>query len=235
MLEQSLRQSHKQYQGPLSKSYLFYLENMTVEFSKTKALQNIQLAINEGEIVFITGVSGAGKTTLLKVLAGEINPTGGRISGKAMTSKKFTSMIFQDLRLIDDQSIENNLWFAYDSSIYKNRNEFYEDLLQLAKILKIDDKMGNLIRDCNRGLQQKVAILRSLMTRPDIILADEPTSALDKENANSLYDIFSFYNSKRKVTIIWASHNRDLVKTFSGRIIHLQNGKLVHSGHACFI
>jgi ABC-type phosphate/phosphonate transport system, ATPase component len=74
-----------------------------------------------------------------------------------------------------------------------------------------------------------------LMTRPNVLIADEPTASLDKESSIKLFDVLNFYNVKRKLTVIWASHNRDLVKQFPGKIVHLENGKLVYSGHACFI
>ena len=87
----------------------------------------------------------------------------------------------------------------------------------------------------NGGLKQKVALVRALLAKPEIIILDEPTGSLDVDNARKVYEVLSYYNMKKKLTIIWASHNRELVKKFTGRIIHLDSGKLVYTGHACFI
>ena len=91
------------------------------------------------------------------------------------------------------------------------------------------------VRDANGGLKHKTALIRALLTRPQVLLADEPTASLDKENAHKIFDLLNFYNVKRNLTVVWATHNRELVKNFPGKIVHIENGKLVYSGHACFI
>jgi cell division transport system ATP-binding protein len=91
------------------------------------------------------------------------------------------------------------------------------------------------MKDANGGLKQKVAMIRALLSKPQVLLADEPTAALDKESAMKLFEILNFYNVRRNLTVVWASHNRDLVKQFPGKIVHLDGGKLIYSGHACFI
>ena len=176
---------------------------------------------------------GAGKTTLLNVLSGDLLPTTGRVF--RCQSEQFITKVFQDLRLVENLSCQDNLKLCYDSEIYKSQKEFTEELKQLAKIFNIEDRLNTKIIQANGGLKQKIAILRSLLSRPEVVLADEPTSSLDKDNAFQLFDLFNFYNSKRKVTIVWASHNRELIKQFSGKIIHINQGRLIHKGHACFI
>ena len=91
------------------------------------------------------------------------------------------------------------------------------------------------MEQCNGGLKQKVAILRAILSRPDILLVDEPTSALDFQSAHKLFEILSYLNKQNKMTVVWASHNKELVKRFTGRFVHLEKGKLIYSGHACFI
>lgn len=218
----------------LRNSFLFHLDNINVKFDKSIALNNVTLTVNPGEILFITGKSGAGKTTLLNVLAEDVMPT----SGKRFTpdyKNTFVAQVFQDLRLMENKTCEDNLWVSYDPTLYKSKNEFYHDLEELATVLGFKEKLGIKVKDANGGLKQKVAMVRALLSRPQVLLADEPTAALDKESAIKLFEILNFYNVKRNLTVIWASHNRDLVKQFPGKIIHLDAGKLIYSGHACFI
>lgn len=214
------------------KKALFKLANVQVSFGKREALRDVNLQINEGEVVFLTGVSGAGKTTLLNVLAGNIRPSSGNIQ---ISPSKFSAQVFQDLRLIERLTCLENMMMSFDPSIYKNKKEFMNDLHELSKILGVKSFLDLKVKDANGGLKQKVAIIRALLTRPEVFIADEPTSSLDLDNAKRLFDLLNIYNSKRGMTVIWASHNRELVQRFVGKILHLDNGRLIHSGHACFI
>lgn len=220
--------SEPQFQNQL----VFKTDNLCVNFGSAEVLKDISLQIRVGEIIFLTGVSGAGKTTLLNVLAGNIMQSRGQMQN---LTNGFVAQVFQDLKLIERFTCRENLQYSYDPSVYKNRKEFTSDLEELSKILGITNKLDMKLTDANGGLKQKVAIIRALLSRPAVILADEPTSALDYENAKRFFDLLNIYNAKRKMTIIWASHNRELVQKFSGRVIHLDKGRLIHSGHACFI
>jgi len=223
---------------PLQRGPIFYLEDVSVEYGEIRALKNVQLTIEKGEIIFLTGASGAGKTTLLKLLSGLIEPTSGKLIRPIFGESKkslYISNVFQDLRLMGKYTCEENLLFAYDSSVYDSKNEFIQDMNELSRILGIKDRLHLKVNDANGGLKQKVAIIRSLLTRPDVLIADEPTSSLDTDNARRLFDILSLYNAKRGTTVIWATHNKELIKNFNGRILHLDNGRLVYSGNACFI
>lgn len=230
-----INQIQNRFQG--TSETVFLLEDVSVKYGSIDALKNVHLKIEKGEIIFLTGVSGAGKTTLLKILSGQIRPDSGKVQAPSNNprSELFVANIFQDLRLIENRSCEENLWMAYDRRIYKNKKEFEDDLQELAKILGIRDRLHLKISEANGGLKQKVTFMRALLTRPDVVLADEPTSSLDYDNSKRLFDILNLYNSKRGMTVIWASHNKELVSKLSGRIIHLDKGRLVYSGNACFI
>lgn len=214
--------------------FVFYLENIGVKFGKVQALKEVTLTVNPGEILFVTGKSGAGKTTLLNLLVGDVNPTSGKMFG-VNSQDRFVAQVFQDLRLFPNMTCEENIWFSFDKKLYKSKNEFYSDMMELVKVLGFADKLDLPISKANGGLKQKVAMVRALMSRPNILIADEPTASLDKESSIKMFDVLNYYNVKRQLTVIWASHNRELVKQFPGKIVHLENGKLIYSGHACFI
>jgi cell division transport system ATP-binding protein len=210
----------------------FLLDNVSMKYGNFVALQSIQLSISVGEILFVTGASGAGKTSLMNLLAGHIDPTSGRVLKK---SGLFTSYVFQDLRMMNQKTCEDNLWLAFDKSIYKNKNEFYTEMTELSKLMGVWDKLSLKVNEANGGLKQKMSMIRALLTRPQVLLADEPTSMLDRNSAINMFEILNYYNTKRGLTIIWSTHNKDLIKQFPGRLIHLDQGKLVYSGQACFI
>ena len=218
----------------LREQFIYFLDNVSLDYGRVCALKSVTLTVAPGEILFVTGRSGAGKTSLLNLLSGDLTPSTGKIVN-GHRSDSFVAQIFQDLKLLPNRSCEENIWVSYDSKIYKNKNEFYSDMMELVKVLGFQDKLDLKVEKANGGLKQKVAMVRALMTRPSILIADEPTAALDKESSIKLFDVLNFYNTKRNLTVIWASHNRDLVKQFPGKIIHLENGKLIYSGHACFI
>ena len=238
MFNQTKNLSQKKVKMPISVlGPIFYCEDLSVSYGEIRALKNVQLTIEKGELIFLTGASGAGKTTLLKILSGVQEPTSGKIVRPVSTGNKkplYISHVFQDLRLMGKYTCEENLLFAYDSDLYESKNEFMKDMHELSRILGINDRLNLKVNDANGGLKQKVAIIRSLLTRPDVLIADEPTSSLDTDNARRLFDVLNLYNVKRGVTVIWATHNKELIKNFSGRIIHLDQGRLVYSGNACF-
>lgn len=215
---------------------VYRLENLSVSFGKIGALKSVNLTVESGEFIFITGPSGAGKTTLLRIFAEEIGPSSGRIESIRKSDPSFfVNTVFQDLRLIGRQTCETNLNYSYDPAIYQTRTEFENDKAELCRIFGVDDRLYLKINEANGGLKQKIAIIRSLLGRPNVLLADEPTSSLDSENAKKLFDVLQVYNLKRGMTVIWSTHNRELIKKFNGRILHLDSGKLVYSGHACFM
>ena len=218
----------------LKKSTLFRLQDVSVNFGNIKALRNVELSIESGETVFITGVSGAGKTTLLKILSGELKASSGFVQ-RPSPRVAFITHVFQDLRLQNNKSCLENLMTVYDPNMYTSKKDFLQDLDELTKVLGVDNRLHLKVYNANGGLKQKIAIIRALLTKPDVFIADEPTSSLDFANAKRFYDILNLYNVKRGLTVIWASHNKELVQNFTGRIVHLENGKLIYAGHACFI
>ncbi len=211
---------------------LFYLENISVDYGNIKALQSLSLTIEKGEIIFITGASGAGKTTLLNILSKiEVGYKGRVINNNPV----FISTVCQNLRLLENKTCRDNLMISFDPAFYESKKTFIADLNELSEIFNITDRLDIKANNANGGLRQKIAIIRALLTRPEVFIADEPTSSLDYDNAYKLYEVLNLYNAKRGMTVIWASHNRELVKKFTGRVIHLDKGKLVYSGNACFI
>lgn len=213
----------------------FSLENVSKTFKAVKALDAVSLNITKGEILFVTGASGAGKTTLLNILAGDQRADHGKVYLSQQHSNLFVTRVFQDLRLLSNLSCYDNLCVSYDSTLYSSKKTFNDELMELCRVVGINHLLHEKVKNVNGGAKQKVAIIRALLSKPDVLLADEPTCSMDKENAMKVFDVLNYYNTKRSLTVIWASHNRELVRNFPGKIVHLDQGRLVYSGHACFI
>lgn len=214
---------------------VFHFDNVTVDFGKIKALRSVQLSVLPKEILFVTGASGAGKSTLLNLMAGLVEPTSGKMHRLQDDSKFFVASVFQDLRLWSQKSCEQNMWVSYDPRLYDSREQFHKELIELSRVMGVYEHLERRIEDCNGGLKSKVAMIRALLAKPDALLADEPTSALDREASFRLFELLSHYNQRKGLTLVWATHNREMVKQFPGKVAHLDQGRLMYAGQACFI
>jgi ABC-type lipoprotein export system ATPase subunit len=213
---------------------MIQLQNVSLSYEKIKALKDLNLTLNEKEMVFLTGASGAGKTSLLKIISRMIKPSLGVVN--YLIDEEITfAHIFQDLILIPYYSIHENLDLLYSAELYGSYQKYQSDKMELLQYFNLLDLAHSKISDLNGGSKQKVAIIRALLTQAKCIIADEPTCSMDENSAQSVFEILNFYNIKRGTTIIWATHDKMMVKKYQGKTIHLENGKLIHSGSACFI
>jgi oligopeptide/dipeptide ABC transporter ATP-binding protein len=160
-------------------------------------------------------------------------PTSGKvIRPNAISAKKnlYISNVFQDLRLLGRYTCEENLMFAYDSAIYKDKSEFVQDMHELCRILGIKDRLNLKINLANGGLQQKVAIVRSLLTRPDILIADEPTTALDVTVQAQILDLLRDLQQKVGMALILITHDLGVVAEVSDEVVVMYAGRVVEHG-----
>src|SRR5690606_19034953 len=150
-------------------------------------LSQVDFKLFQGEFVFVTGASGAGKSTLLNILASENNlyKITGKVERRGFSGKRklFTSQIFQDLKIFKNKSIAHNLQFSFDEKIYSSKEAFDREVFDYLRVFGISSFQHNLVQNTNGGVHQKVAIIRALLTKPDVIIADEPTSSLDKKSS----------------------------------------------------
>lgn len=219
------------------------LKNLTKIFevnknNKTTALKDLNLHIKEGELVVIKGASGSGKSTVLSLIASLSKPTNGEvIVDKKRVSKlpdNFASLyrrehigfIFQKYNLIPTISVKENILLPLIPQ-NPDEKEATELLEKVMKRFKIDHKKDNIVKNLSGGEQQRVAIARSQINNPKIIIADEPTANLDKELSLHFIEILRELKSSNK-TIIVATHDPLFFELdFVDRVIELSNGELV--------
>ena len=200
------------------------------------ALKNINLSVNKGEFVCITGKSGSGKSTLLHLLAGLDKPSSGEViinnqniyelSFDELTifRRKNVGVIYQFYNLIPNLNVKENILlplFLDKKSVNEKR---FNDLV---KILGIKNKLKNMPNDLSGGMQQRVAIGRALINKPKILFADEPTGNLDSKNRIKVMQLLEYYNKRFKQTIIMVTHDESLARRCSRNII-MKDGKIIN-------
>ena len=183
-------------------------------------LKNINLKINTGELVSLTGPSGSGKSTLLHIIALLDKPTTGEVffrnknfskssdAEKDSIRKKGVSIIYQNHNLLSDfTALENvmmpllNIGFSWKESLNK--------AMKTLTLVNLSKRFEHYPTQLSGGEQQRVAVARAIITEPDLILADEPTGSLDRKTADEIFSLFLKLRSKKRA-ILFATHNRDL-------------------------
>ena len=204
-----------------------YLEvsNLSKFFGNTKVLNNISFSINEGEVVSLVGASGSGKSTLLRCIAGLHDfPNGtitlnSKILNNVDPSKRKISFVFQDSPLFPHINIIENILF----NLKKIDNDLLEILLNDLNLLDLKEKYPHEI---SGGENQRVAVARSLIRKPDLLLLDEPFNHLDVMIKNKLKEIVLSVIAKTNVTTIFVNHNMRDPLEISDRILVIQNGQI---------
>ena len=213
-------------------------KNISKSFEGTKVLKEINLSINQGEIISISGPSGAGKTTLLNIL-GTIEAPDDNNDSKLMICErdifglndkelskfrnKNIGFVFQFHELLPEFTCLENV--CLPAWIGKNNN-IKERAISLFKELGLIDKLDKKPATLSGGERQRVSVARALINNPKIILADEPSGNLDSENSEILYNIFFDLRKKINCTFIIVTHNQSLAKKADRQIV-INDGKII--------
>ncbi len=202
----------------------------------TVALDDVSFEIKEKEFVSIVGRSGAGKTTLLKLLLVEEKPTKGRIFfnnedlSKIKTKdlpllRRKIGAVFQDYKLFPSKTAYENIAYVMEV-IGASEEEIARDVPEVLKIVGLTDRANNFPAELSGGERQKVAIARSLIHRPRVILADEPTGNLDPYNALEIVRLLLTIN-ELGTTVVLSTHNREIINRIEKRVITLEQGRVI--------
>ncbi len=204
--------------------------------SDSAALANIDLRIDKGEFVYLTGASGAGKSTLLKLLFCAERPDKGQIliKGRNITRlksrevpylRRTIGVVFQDYKLMNSRTIFENVAFPLEVQ-GKRRIEVGKKVYQALKEVGLEERMSRYPLELSGGEQQRIAIARALVVGPDILLADEPTGNLDINVTLEIMELFKKANA-RGTTVVLATHSQEMIQRFPRRVLTLEGGALV--------
>lgn len=215
------------------------VKNVSKSFGDYKALENVSFKIEQKDILAIIGPSGSGKSTLLRCLNALEVPSKGDIlfGGKSLTKKdtdlslvrEKIGMVFQQFNLFNHLTVLDNLILAPVKLRISMLGQAKRDAYKYLEMINLSGKINNYPHELSGGEKQRVAIIRSLMMNPDIILFDEPTSALDPLMVKEVLDLISDVAKSGKTMVI-VSHELSFVKKIATKILYLENGKTVYFG-----
>ena len=202
--------------------------------SLVKALDDVNVSVENGQFVAIIGTSGSGKSTLLNMLGGLDTPTSGSVqvenkSIEKMTEEQLTvfrrkriGFIFQNYNLIPYLTAYENIVLPVRLD---GKKEDQALLKEIVHFLELDGKMANYPSHLSGGQQQRVAIARALISKPAIILADEPTGNLDTTTSDKVIDLLKMTSKKFNRTIVMITHNPEIAEKADKRI-RIEDGKI---------
>jgi lipoprotein-releasing system ATP-binding protein len=211
--------------------------NISKRYDKVEVLRGVSISINSGEVVSIVGPSGSGKSTLLHILGTLDKADAGKVimndveltALKGNKLAKFRNIhigfVFQFHHLLPEFSALENVcipgWLAG-----RKKSEVKKEALELLSMLGLSERVNNKPSELSGGEQQRVAVARALINKPDIILADEPTGNLDSANARDLHQLFFDLRKKFNQTFLIVTHNEELAKS-SDRILTMKDGQII--------
>lgn len=237
-----------------NKTPLLEVSHLSISFGGLRAVDDLSLTINKGELYGLIGPNGAGKTTAFNLLTGVYKPTEGiiRLDGKDITGKRTTEInkegiarTFQNIRLFKDQSVLDNVKiglhnrFEYSTltavlrlpKYYKTEKQMSEEAMTLLKVFDLDKEAD--FKACNLpyGKQRKLEIARALATGPKLLLLDEPAAGMNPNETKELMDTISFIRKEYNMTILLIEHDMKLVSGICERLTVLNFGHVLAEGN----
>ena len=205
----------------------------------THAVNGVSLQIDDGEFVFLVGPSGSGKSTIIKLLTAELKPTAGTIFVNGFEFEKLRprdvpylrrtlGVIFQDFRLIKNQTVYDNVAFAM-RVIGASEKEIKKRVPYVLNLVGLENQGYRLPDELSGGEQQRVAMARALVNTPSGIIADEPTGNLDPAKSLEIMMLLEQINALG-TTVLVITHEKELVNRFTKRVVVLQEGKIIRDG-----
>ncbi len=200
-------------------------------------LGKVNLCVEEGEMVYLTGPVGSGKSSLLKSIYGELPIETGSAEVLGFNMIKFKTkhqpalrrqmgIVFQDFQLLPDRTVHRNLDFVLRSTGWKRKEDRDRRIVEVLEMVKLGDKRDKFIYELSGGEQQRICIARAILNNPKVILADEPTGNLDAENGELILALLDEIRRQNNTAIILSTHNLLWPEYFPGTVYRCADGSL---------
>ena len=210
--------------------------NVEIKLDSDFKIKELSVVVKKGDFVFLIGKTGSGKSSILKSMYGEgkIKNGNAQISDTDLVSlkdkeiphlRRKIGIIFQDFQLLKDRTVFKNLEFILRATGWKDLGRINERIKSCLEKVHISELSEKLPSQLSGGQKQKVAIARSLLNEPEIIIADEPTGNLDPKSSIEIMNILKEINQNGN-TILMATHDFSLLQKYSGRVLRCRNGKI---------
>ena len=215
-------------------SNVIEIKNGVIHQNNVQVLGSVNVEIKDNEFVYLIGKTGSGKSSLLKTLYGELRLSEGTgnvadFDLNAMRKKDIPNLrrsigiVFQDFQLLTDRSVLQNLRFVMGASGWKDKKAIDKRAKEVLQLVGVESKIDAMPFALSGGEQQRVAIARSLINDPKLILADEPTGNLDPETSEEIMRLLLAILKERKTSILMATHDMSMVEKYPGRILRVEN------------
>jgi cell division transport system ATP-binding protein len=212
----------------LNKASIFQRENLI--------LSDINIAIDKGEFVYLIGKTGTGKSSFMKTLYGDLPllKGTGAIVGYDLPSlkekdipflRRKLGVVFQDFKLLPDRTVFDNLAFVLKATGWDDKKKIKTRVSEVLNMVNVGADFHKFPFELSGGEQQRVAIARSLLNHPELIIADEPTGNLDPETSQEIMQLFKELHTGG-ISIVMATHDYNMIVKFPGKIFQCNNGKL---------
>lgn len=189
----------------------------------------LDMEVYPGDLVYIVGKVGTGKTSIIRTMTAE-NKLGkgeGKVCGFDLAGirnkeipylRRKLGVVFQDFQLLMDRTVESNLEFVLKATGWKDRDAMDKRILEVLQDVGMETKAHKMPHQLSGGEQQRIAIARSLLNRPSVIIADEPTGNLDNETADGILRLLTKINKEDGTAIVMVTHNRGIFEKYPGRV-----------------
>ena len=193
-------------------------------------IYNLDMDVYPGDFVYIVGKVGTGKTSIIRTIIAEnpLHKGSGKACGYELAGirekdipylRRKMGVVFQDFQLLMDRTVEDNLQFVLKATGWKDSEAMSKRISEVLDAVGMGLKAHKMPHQLSGGEQQRIAIARSLLNEPEVIIADEPTGNLDNETADGIMKLLTGINNEKGTAIVMVTHNRQIFEKYPGRVM----------------